>query len=47
MSDASGRAITAAAGAATNVRTAGIAQESASAAGDVVRMLIVPGSFQG
>lgn len=47
MSDASGRAITAAAAAGTNVRTGGIAQESASAAGDVVRMLIVPGSFQG
>jgi len=47
MSDANGRAITAAAGAGANVRTAGIAQESATALGDLIRVLIIPGSFQG
>lgn len=47
MSDANGRAITAAAAAGSNVRTAGIALESATALGDQIRVLLQPGSFQG
>ena len=47
MSDASGRVITAAAAAGSNVNTVGIALESASAAGDVIRVLLNPGTFQG
>ena len=47
MSDASGRAITATAAAGTNVRTIGMALEAASAAGDVIRVLLQQGSFQG
>jgi hypothetical protein len=47
MSDAQGRAITAAAAAGTNVRVIGIALEAAVAAGDIIRFLQSPGSFQG
>ena len=47
MSDASGRVIEAAASAGTNVNTIGVAQESASALGDVIKVLLVPGTFQG
>jgi hypothetical protein len=47
MSDTSGRAITAAATAGTNVRIAGIALEAAAAAGDQIRVLLSPGNFQG
>ena len=47
MSDASGRAITAAAAAGSNVFTAGTALESALAAGDVIRVLLERGTYQG
>lgn len=47
MSDASARVITAAAAAGSNVRTVGVAMEAASAAGDVIRVLLSQGSFQG
>jgi hypothetical protein len=47
MSDGSGRAITAAAAAGVNVRTAGVAMEDAAAAGDLIRVLLSPGNFQG
>lgn len=46
-SDASGRAVTAAPGAGVNNRIIGIADESATAAGDVIRFTIEPGSVQG
>jgi hypothetical protein len=46
MSDANGKAITAAASAGANVRTAGIAMASA-VSGDKAPVLLVPGSFQG
>lgn len=45
--DASGRVIAATATAGTNIRTIGLALASASAAGDVIPVLLVPGSFQG
>ena len=47
MSDASGRVITAAAAAGSNVNTLGVALESATAAGDVIRVNLIPGTFQG
>lgn len=47
MSDASGRAITAAAAAGVNVRAVGVALEAAGAAGDVIACLMEPGTFQG
>jgi len=47
MSDASGRVITAAAAAGSNVMTVGVAMEAATAAGDVIRVNLVPGTFQG
>lgn len=47
MSDASGRVIEAAAAAGTNVNTIGVALESASALGDVIKVNLVPGTFQG
>ena len=46
-SDASGRVVTAAPAAGTNNRTIGIAIEAATALGDVIRVLLSPGSFQG
>lgn len=46
-SDASGRAVTAAPAAGVNNSVAGQFSESASAAGDVVRVLLNPGSVQG
>ncbi len=46
MSDSTGRAITAAAAAGTNVRTAGIAMVS-GVSGDLGAVLLCPGSFQG
>lgn len=46
-SDASGRAIVAAPAAAANVRIVGFADESAAAAGDVIRFVIAPGLMQG
>jgi len=46
-SDAVGRAVTAAPAAGVNNRIIGIADESASAAGDVIRFVIEPGSVQG
>lgn len=46
-SDASGRVVTAAAAAGSNIMTIGVAMESASAAGDVIRVNLVPGTFQG
>ena len=47
MSDASGRVITVAAAAGSNVNTIGVALESATAAGDVIRVNLIPGTFQG
>lgn len=47
MSDASGRVIEAAATAGSNVETIGVAMEAASAAGDVIKVNLVPGTFQG
>lgn len=47
MSDGTGRGITAAAAAGTNVRIAGVALEDAAAAGDLIRVLLSPGNFQG
>ena len=47
MSDASGRAIVAAAAAGTNVRTIGYAQQAASALGDICEIIVQPGVFQG
>lgn len=46
-SDASGRAVTAAPGAGTNNRVIGFAIEAAAALGDVIRVQLSPGSFQG
>ena len=46
-SDASGRAAAAAPAAGTNNRTIGFAMEAAAATGDVVRVFLSPGSFQG
>lgn len=46
-SDATGRAVTAAPGAGTNNRIVGFADEAASAAGDVIRVLIELGVMQG
>lgn len=46
MSDASGRAIVAAAGAGTNVRVIGVA-EVAGVLGDIGSLCIEPGNFQG
>ena len=46
-SDASGRAIVAAPAAGANVRIVGFADESAAAAGDVIRYTIEPGLMQG
>ncbi len=45
--DAQGRAIAAAPGAGTNNRIIGVPLEAASAAGDICRVLLSPGSFQG
>lgn len=47
MADASGRGITAAAAAGTNVRTVGYAVQAASALGDVCEIMVQPGVFQG
>lgn len=47
MSDASGRAITAAAAAGTNVRYVGVALANAGAAGEIIPVDVHPGSFQG
>lgn len=47
MSDASGRAIVAAAAVAANVRTVGYAREAALALGDIVEIVVQPGVFQG
>lgn len=47
MSDASGRAIVAAAAVAANVRTVGYAREAATALGDIVEIVVQPGVFQG
>jgi hypothetical protein len=47
MSDASGRAILAAAAAGSNVRICAQAREAATAAGDIVEVNIFPASFQG
>lgn len=46
-SDASGRGIVAAPAAGTNNRVIGVALEAAAAAGDVVRVLVSQGTFQG
>jgi hypothetical protein len=46
MSDSSGRAITAAASAGTNVRSCGVAMVS-GVSGDLGAVLLIPGSFQG
>lgn len=45
--DAQGRAVTAAPAAGANNRIIGIAMEAASAAGDIIRVLLSPGSVQG
>jgi Uncharacterized conserved protein (DUF2190) len=45
--DATGRAISAAPAAGVNMFTAGIALETASAAGDLIRVLLVPQRIQG
>ncbi len=47
MSDASGRGIAATAAAGSNVRVIGTALDAATAAGDVIRVLLSPGSMQG
>jgi predicted RecA/RadA family phage recombinase len=47
MSDASGRVIVAAAAAGSNVNTVGNALEAATAAGDIIRVHLNPGTFQG
>ncbi len=47
IADASSRGIVAAAVAGTNVRTIGVARELAAAAGDIVEIVVQPGSFQG
>lgn len=46
-SDASGRAVTAAPAAGVNNRVVGVALEAATAAGDLIRVLISPCSVQG
>jgi len=46
-SDAQGRAVAAAPAAGANARVIGMADEAASAAGDVVWLLLSPGSVQG
>lgn len=46
-SDASGRGVAAAPAAGANNRVIGIAMEAASAAGDIIRVLLSPGSVQG
>lgn len=46
-SDASGRGVAAAPAAGTNNRIIGIAMEAAAAAGDIIRVLLSPGSVQG
>ncbi len=46
-SDATGRAITAAPGAGVNNRIIGFGLDAASAAGDVIRVMVAPGSMQG
>ena len=46
-SDAVGRGVTAAPGAGVNNRVIGIALEAATAAGDVIRVLLEPGVMQG
>lgn len=46
-SDASGRGIVAAPSAGTNNRVVGLALEAAAAAGDVVRVLLCQGAYQG
>lgn len=45
--DAQGRAVAAAPAAGTNNRIIGIPLEAAAAAGDICRVLLSPGSFQG
>lgn len=45
--DAQGRGVTAAPAAGANNRVIGIAMEAASAAGDIIRVLLSPGSVQG
>lgn len=47
MSDANGAGIAAAAAAGANVQTVGVALEAAGALNDVIRVLVVPASFQG
>lgn len=46
-SDASGRVVTAAPAAGANNRIVGATLEAATAAGDVIRVMLNPGSFQG
>lgn len=46
-SDASGRAVAAAPAAGSNVRVVGVALEAATAAGDVIRVLLEAGVMQG
>lgn len=46
-SDASGRAVTAAPATGVNNRVIGFAIESAVAAGDIIRVMLSPGSIQG
>lgn len=47
VSDAAGRAVAAAPGAGANVRTVGYAREAAAALGDVIQIMVQPGSMQG
>ena len=47
ISNAAGRVIEAAAAAGTNVNTVGVAMQDATAAGDLIRIYSVPGTFQG
>lgn len=47
MANASSQAIVAAAAAGTNVRTFGEAREAATAANDIIEIVVLPGSFQG
>ena len=45
--DGQGRAVAASAAAGTNIRVLGVALQNSSALGDIIPVLLAPGSFQG